>query len=93
MKKRKEPKTPLEEVYRMSETVRKSKAKYPLNRVALATSMLLVVDQLQADLVKFLDKGMESPAKRVRTGTRALETLGKAFRVQSVKQANNVKNR
>jgi hypothetical protein len=51
----------------------------------LATDIMVVANQLIFDLEKYLDKGMEAPAKRVRLDTKVLETLGKSFRVQSVK--------
>jgi hypothetical protein len=82
--------TPLEFVYKSTELMRtadarKIRIKSSKDIKGLASDMLLVVEALAVDLKKFLDKGMQEPAKRVRRGTKALYTLGTEFRVRSVK--------
>lgn len=57
----------------------------------IALDMLVVIEALQENINKYLEKGMEAPAKRARANTKVLETLSKAFRVQSVKTAKNGK--
>ena len=51
----------------------------------IAFDMMVVANQLIFELEKYLDKGMKAPAKRIRLDTKVLETLGKSFRVQSIK--------
>ena len=89
--------TPLQTVYKDTQKARTARAKRNKVRLGwtsteLAEDMLLVVDALAVDLRKFLTKGMAEPAKRVRRGTKALETLGMEFRVQSVKENKYGKN-
>jgi hypothetical protein len=63
---------------------RESKAKISWSPQEIAMDMLVASKQLQEDLEKYLLKDMDAPAKRVRRVSKVLETLGKAFRVQSV---------
>jgi hypothetical protein len=51
----------------------------------IAIDMLVVTKQITIDLEKYLSTRMTAPAKRVRLDSKILETLGKSFRVQSVK--------
>ena len=51
----------------------------------LAIDMLVVSKQLTVDLEKYLNTSMEAPAKRVRAISKILETIGRSFRIQSVK--------
>jgi len=51
----------------------------------IATDILIVTKQITIDLEKYLNTGMTAPAKRVRLDSKILETLGKSFRVLSVK--------
>jgi len=74
-----------EEIVADVKEARKSKAKLPWSPMELAADMLVAAKQLQIDLEKYLKKEMAAPAKRVRTVSKVLETLGKAFRTQSVK--------
>jgi hypothetical protein len=57
----------------------------------IATDMLSTAKHLVVDLEKYLNQDLEASAKRVRTKSKILETLGKSFRVQSVK-SNRSKN-
>ncbi len=90
MKEKKEL-TPEQIVYRDAKVARTENARIDWEAKEIATDMLLITKKLAVDLEKFIRKGMESPARRVRRGTKALETLGKAFRIQSVKEAKNGK--
>lgn len=51
----------------------------------IATDMLVVTKQITTDLEKYLSTSMTAPAKQIRLDSKILETLGKSFRVQSVK--------
>jgi hypothetical protein len=92
MKPRKDPVTPLEIIMYDAATARSGKVNllWPVNDIA--TDMLVVAKQLIVDLEKFLKTNREAPAKRIRNGTKALDTLGKSFRVQSIKTLKNGKN-
>jgi hypothetical protein len=52
----------------------------------LATDMLTIAKQMILEIEKYLNKDMEAPAKRIRLDSKILETLGKSFRVQSIKE-------
>ena len=64
---------------------RKSKLALDWEPKEIATDMLSTAKHLIMDLEKYLNQNMEASAKRVRTKSKILETLGKSFRVQSVK--------
>jgi len=64
---------------------RKSKSPLDWEPKDIATDMLSTAKHLIMDLEKYLNQNMEASAKRVRTKSKILETLGKSFRVQSVK--------
>lgn len=51
----------------------------------LAADIEVVAAEMLVDMVKVTEKGNKSAAKRVRDYTKVLETLGKAFRKESVK--------
>jgi hypothetical protein len=71
---------------------RKNKVKLEWQPYEIAIDMLVVSKKLTEDLEKYLNTGMKAPAKRVRSISKILETLGKSFRVQSViSMANNNK--
>ena len=55
----------------------------------LAEDTLLVLEFYKANLEKYLKSGMTAPAKRARDASKILETLGKSFRLQSVKYSKN----
>jgi Histone H1-like protein Hc1 len=75
-------------IYSDVTTARKEKVNLKWTPEELAIDMVVVVNQLTKDLEKYLDKEMKAPAKRVRLDTKVLETLGKSFRVQSIKCRN-----
>jgi hypothetical protein len=75
----------LKEIQDDVRVARESKAKIDWSPQEIATDMLVVAQQLIIDIDKYLEKSMEAPSKRVRTGSKILETLGKAFRLQAVK--------
>lgn len=82
--------TPLEVIYKDTEVARTAYAKKNKVRLGrdikdLAADMLLVANAIVIDLEKFLSKGMQAPAKRIRRGTKSLQTLSAEFRVKSVK--------
>jgi hypothetical protein len=64
---------------------RKNKINMKWQPYELAIDLLVVSKQLTVDLEKYLNKSMEAPAKRVRAISKILETLGRSFRIQSVK--------
>ncbi len=76
---------PLNEILADIKLARESKAKITWSPEEIAADMKVAANALIVDIDKYLEKGMAAPAKRVRTATKVLETLGKAFRVQSVK--------
>jgi hypothetical protein len=82
----------LEEIKDDVVVARVNGAKITWSATELACDMLVIAKQLQIDLEKFLLKSMQAPAKRVRTSSKLLETLGRSFRVQSVKEYKNGKN-
>ena len=51
----------------------------------VAIDMFVASKQLTVDLEKYMITGMEAPAKRVKAISKILETLGRSFRIQSVK--------
>jgi hypothetical protein len=51
----------------------------------VAIDMLVASKQITVDLEKYMNTGMETPAKRVRAISKILETIGRSFRIQSVK--------
>ena len=83
---------PLNEIKDDVMTAREKGDKITWSSIDIACDMLVAAKKLQIDLEKFLTKGMAAPAKRVRTTTKVLETLGRAFRVQSVKEQKHVKS-
>jgi hypothetical protein len=52
----------------------------------IAFDMLVVLERLEADLNKYLDKDMEAAALRARRNSKILTYLGKEFRIQSTKK-------
>jgi hypothetical protein len=64
---------------------RKNKVNMKWQLYELAIDLLVVSKQLTVDLEKYMNTGMEAPAKRVRAISKILETLGRSFRIQSVK--------
>ena len=64
---------------------RKNKVNMNWQPYELAIDMLVVSKQLTVDLEKYMNTGMEAPAKRIRAISKILETLGSSFRIQSVK--------
>ncbi len=76
---------PLKEILADVRVARESKVKIAWSPQEIAADMKVAAQELIIDIDKYLVKGMEAPAKRVRTSSKVLETLGKAFRVQSVK--------
>jgi hypothetical protein len=75
----------LKEIQDDVQVARESKAKIDWSPQEIAADMLVVAQQLIIDIEKYLEKNMEAPCKRVRTNSKMLETLGKAFRLQAVK--------
>jgi hypothetical protein len=69
-------------------TARASKIILKWQPEELAIDMLFVSRKLIIDIEKYLVSGMEAPAKRIRSKSKILETLGKSYRVQSVKIKN-----
>ena len=89
MKKKKEL-TPVELVYLATEKARSAKTRVKrteLKRspVDLAIDIIFIAKVLITDLTKYINTNMQEPAKRARRGTKALETLGTDFRIQSIK--------
>ena len=82
---------PIREITDDAMIARIKKAKLAWSPEEIATDMLVVVKQLQIDLEKYLEKKMEAPNRRARLLTKVLETLGKNFRVQSIKENKNAK--
>ena len=82
---------PIKEIIDDAMSARIHKAKLAWSPEEIATDMLVVVKQLQVDLEKYLEKKMEAPNRRARLLSKVLETLGKNFRVQSIKENKNVK--
>jgi hypothetical protein len=64
---------------------RKNKVNMKWQPYELAIDLLVVSKQLTVYLEKYLNTSMEAPAKRVRAISKILETLGRSFRIQSVK--------
>jgi hypothetical protein len=64
---------------------RKNKVNMNWQPYELAIDLLVVSKQLTIDLEKYMNSGMVAPAKRVRANSKILETLGRSFRIQSVK--------
>jgi hypothetical protein len=64
---------------------RKNKVNIKWQQYELAIDLLVISKQLIVDLEKYLNTGMEAPAKRIRAISKILETLGSSFRIQSVK--------
>ena len=83
---------PIQEIVDDAMSARINKAKLSWSPEEIASDMLVIVKQLQIDLEKYLKKRMEAPNRRVRSLSKILETLGKNFRVQSVKANKNGKN-
>jgi hypothetical protein len=83
---------PLKEIKDDVMEARGSKAKLIWSPEEIASDMLVVSKLLQKNLEKYLDKGMEAPNRRARMLSKILETLGKNFRVQSIKANKNAKN-
>jgi hypothetical protein len=76
---------PIREIESDVRNARISKVKLNWQPDELAIDMFVVTRQLVVDLEKYLNQGMKAPARRIRATTKILETLGKSFRVQSVK--------
>jgi hypothetical protein len=83
---------PIKEIIDDAMSARVNKAKLAWSPEEIASDMLVVTKQLQIDLEKYLEKMMEAPNRRARLLSKVLETLGKNFRVQSVKANKNGKN-
>jgi len=71
-------------IIRDVEIARTSKLNLRWTSEEIACDMLVIARQLIIDLENYLNERREAPAKRIRRGTKILETLGKSFRVQSV---------
>jgi hypothetical protein len=72
-------------IYSDVTTAREKKVNLKWTPEELAIDMQVVVNQLIIDLNKFLNSGTNASAKRIRSDSKVLETLGKSFRVQSIK--------
>ena len=83
----------LDEILVDVKVAREKKVKLTWSPQEIAADMKVAAQALIVDIEKYLTKGMAAPAKRVRTSSKVLETLGKAFRVQSIKEIKNAKNR
>ena len=83
---------PIKEIVNDAMAARVAKAKLAWTPEEIASDMLVVARQLQVDLEKYLEKKMEAPNRRARSLSKVLETLGKNFRVQSIKENKNGKN-
>jgi hypothetical protein len=81
-------KRPFNIIYSDVNTARKVKVNLQWTPEELATDMKVVVNQLIIDLDKFLSSGTNASAKRIRSDSKILETLGKSFRVKSINCAN-----
>jgi len=75
----------LNEILADVEVARTKHAKLDWSPNEIVTDMKVVAEALIQNIDKYTNKGMAAPAKRIRTLSKAMETLGKAFRVQSVK--------
>jgi len=71
---------------------RKNKVNMKWHPYELAIDLLVVSKQLTVDIEKYLNTSMEAPAKRVRAISKILETIGRSFRIQSVKSTLKNKN-
>lgn len=85
------PLTPLQIVHRDVKAARtrramKSKIKLDWDPTTLAGDMLIVAEDLVKRLKKYKRKPMHATAAAIRKDTKAIETLGLAFRVQSIKK-------
>jgi hypothetical protein len=76
---------PLREIESDVRNARISKVNLKWQPDEIAVDMLVTSRQLIVDLEKYLESGMKAPARRIRATSKILETLGKSFRVQSVK--------
>jgi hypothetical protein len=73
------------EIYSDVRFARERKKKLIWTSEEIAIDMLVVSKKFIIDLEKYLESGTEASAKRIRATSKILETLGKSFRVQSVK--------
>jgi hypothetical protein len=78
----------LEDIQKDVQEARDWKTKVNRTSKELARDINTVIMYLTVDCQKYLEKGMEAPAKRIRAHTKLLETLGKSFRIQSTKNKN-----
>jgi hypothetical protein len=72
------------EIYTDIRIARERKHKITWTPEEIAIDMVVVTKQLIVNLGKFLSTGMDAPAKRIRSESKVLETLGKSFRLRSV---------
>jgi hypothetical protein len=77
---------PVEEIIKDIQLARAEGITLKCTPQELATDMLTVARQMIVEIEKYLNKDMEAPAIRIRRDSKVLETLGKFFRVQSVKK-------
>ena len=75
----------LESISKEVKSARRNKTTIKKSAKELAMDMMMVLGDLYDDLQKYVDKGMDAPAKRARAKTKIVETLGKSFRTASVK--------
>lgn len=75
----------IEEIVSDVQEARIAKVKLGYTLEGLADDINIVTVEMTKDLAKFTVKGNKAAGKRVRTYTKVLETLGKEFRLESVK--------
>lgn len=77
---------PISEIIEEIKEIRKDKAKIDWELEDMAADMEVLASSLIVDVKKFIEKGNKSAGKRVRDYTKALESIGLAFRNKSVKE-------
>ena len=78
-------KRPFNIIYSEVNIARKMKVNLQWTPAEIATDMSVVANQLIKDIEIYLESGKENSCRRVRSDSKILETLGKSFRVRSLK--------
>lgn len=82
---------PFKEIMSDVKSAREAKTRFDWPPKEIAADMIVVAEQLLVDLNKYIEKNMTAPAERIRAASKAMETLGKSFRVQSTKESKHGK--
>lgn len=90
LKKVKKPPTPGEAIAEIARKLGSKRKKLVKPSTELAKDLIVLSTELISNLEKYLAKGMAEPARRARILTRAIDFVGRAFRVQSLKEHRNV---